>query len=143
MSSSSAKGLFSAAISESAPWTPLPDLAVYSQAIYPGLLDATGCANGTNETAHLSCLRSAPASTFSSTNLSAALTGAAAREFSQYAMLGLGTSAMEPLLPVIGTGVIDGFAPDLIQAGSLPSAGIPLMIGNLRDEGVDLGYSRR
>lgn len=43
---------------------------------------------------------------------------------------------MEAVLPVVGTGIVDGLWNELLSAGTLPSAGIDLMIGNMEDEGV-------
>jgi carboxylesterase type B len=45
------------------------------------------------------------------------------------------TSQIEPFLPTEGTGVVDGQFDRLLKQGSLPNAGIPLMIGNVENEG--------
>lgn len=129
MSSTPAKGLFHAAISQSAPWAPFPNLDVYTKSLYPALLGSTSCSNP-------DCLRSLPAETFISESVNNAITGAAVVAMDAYAQLKQLTSATEPVLPVIGTGVVDGLFVKLIQEGKLPSAGIPLMMGNTRDEAV-------
>lgn len=136
MSSTSAKGLFAAAISQSTPWLPFPTREVYSSSIYPAVLNGTGCSSAANETAQLACLRQADASSFISNTTTNLALAAAVAGYRQYAQLPITTSAVEPFLPVIGTGVVDGLFVDLIRDGNLPSAGKPLLIGNVQDEGV-------
>lgn len=136
LSSSSAKGLFSQAISESAPWNPFFDRQVSINGTYPAILAATGCNTTNDSSQQLSCIRSVDASVFLSNqtgDLVSAGSAAAQKAYSQAPLL---ISAVEPWLPTFGTGVIDGVFNQLLSNGNLPSAGIPLMIGNMQNEGV-------
>ena len=138
MSSTPAKGLFNQAISESAPWNPFFTREVSIQGVYPAILEATGC-NTTDDTAQqVSCIRNVDASVFlanETSDLVSERTAAAQRNYSQAPTL---IAAVEPWLPTIGTGIIDNLFSRLVQNGNLPSAGIPLMIGNMQDEGVSI-----
>ena len=135
LSSSPAKGLFSAAVSESAPWLPFFNRETFVNYQYPALLNTTNCTSG-DAAAQLACLRSADAQSFVSNSTVDAITTAATAGWTSYADAGPLASAVEPLLPVIGTGIVDGLPNRLIANGTLPSAGIPLMIGDVRNEGV-------
>lgn len=135
LSSSPAKGLFNAAVSESAPWLPFFNRETFVNYQYPALLNTTNCTSG-DAAAQLACLRSADAQSFVSNSTVEAVTAAASAGWASYANAGPLASAVEPLLPVIGTGIVDGLPNRLIANGTLPSANIPLMIGDVRNEGV-------
>lgn len=137
LSSTPAKGLFAAAIGESAPWSPpFVNREVYTGAIYPALLNSTNCTTSSDSASQLSCLRNLPASTFYLANVNAAVTAASEVAQLNYSMAGPLDSAVEPLLPVVGTGVVDALFIDQIRDGSLPSAGLPIMLGNMANEGI-------
>lgn len=119
--------------------------------MYNALLNATNCLGGDAST-QLTCLQSRNASTFISANVTTPVAAASAVQQAAYAQVQLLTSAgmhrlyglsnllmritVEPYLPVVGTGVVDGLFVNLVRNGTLPSRGIPLMIGNTQNEGV-------
>lgn len=136
LSSTSAKGLFSKAISESAPWNPFFNRQVSVSGIYPAILAATGCNNTNDSAQQLSCIRAVDASVFLANETQDLVSAGSAQAQRNYSQAPLLIAAVEPWLPTVGTGVIDGLFNRLVQSGSLPSAGISLMIGNMQDEGV-------
>lgn len=135
MSSSQATDLFSQAVSQSAPWNPFFPREIYSEGIYPALLNATNCTNGA-DAEQLSCIQGIDPQLFVNGTLYSAMTTASIAVQTAYAQTGVLVSAVEPFLPVIGTGVVDGLTNVLIRNGQLPSAGKPFLIGNMRDEAV-------
>lgn len=149
MSSSSATDYFSRAIAESAPWNPFFEREVFSQAIYPALLNATNCtsssgssnsssssSDGSSEDAQLECLQALDAGVFLNGTAFEAMSGASVVAQVQYSQAGQLVSAVEPFLPVVGTGIVDGLTDRLIKSGQLPSRNKPFLVGNMRDEGV-------
>jgi hypothetical protein len=138
MSSSSATDLYSQAISQSAPWNPFFPRAIYSEAIYPALLNATNCttSSGSGEDAQLSCLQALDASVFLNGTAFDSMVGASVVAQVAFSQAGALVSQVEPFLPVVGTGVVDGLTDQLIKNGRLPGAGKPFLVGNMRDEGV-------
>lgn len=135
MSSSSATDLFSQAIAQSAPWNPFFSRQIYSQAIYPALLNATNCTTS-GEEQQLSCLQALDAGVFLNGTAFQAMSGASVVAQKAFSQAGQLVSAVEPFLPVVGTGLIDGFTDQLIKNGQLPSRNKPFLVGNMRDEGV-------
>ncbi|KII88153.1 hypothetical protein PLICRDRAFT_175791 [Plicaturopsis crispa FD-325 SS-3] len=137
LSSSAAKGLFSAAIAQSAPVNvPYTIRDVYTKSIIPEVATALLCPT-TPEDALVKCLRAADASAFvSSTVTNAATTGA---ENANSAFDGASTimGAAEPLLPMTGgvEGVVDNQFIYLLGNNTLPNK-VPLLIGNVHDEGT-------
>ena len=136
MSSTPAKGLFSQAISESAPWNPFFTRQVSIDGVYPAILAATGCNTTTDSAQQVSCIRSVEASVFLANQTSSLVSAGTAGAQQNYSQAPLLIAAVEPWLPTIGTGIIDDLPNRLISNGQLPSAGIPFMIGNMQDEGV-------
>lgn len=139
MSSSSATDLFAQAVAQSAPWNPFFRREIFTQAIYPALLNATNCTDS-GEEAQLSCLRGLDASVFLNGTAFDAMVGASVVAQAQYSQAGQLVSAVEPFLPVVGTGIVDDLTDVLIKNGQLPSRNKPFLVGNMRDEGVS-GYS--
>ncbi len=135
LSSSRAAPYFAAAITESSLWLPLVTRDVYTNGIYPTLLNVTNCTTS-DPAAQLACLRAAPAEVYRDPLAISILTNAAILAYGQYATIGPFLVEAEPFLPVIGTGIIDGNPSTLIENGTLPSAGKPLMIGTNRNEAV-------
>lgn len=151
MSSSSATDLFAQAISQSAPWGPFFRREIYTQAIYPALLNATNCtssssssnsssssSSGSDDEAQLACLRGLDAGVFLNGTAFQAMVGASVVAQTQYSQAGQLVSTVEPFLPVVGTGVVDDLTDVLFKNGELPSRGKPFLIGNVRDEGVSI-----
>ena len=136
MSSTPAKGLFSQAISQSGRWNPFLDRNVSIQGVYPAILEATGCNTTQDEDQQLSCLRSVEAANFATDETVAQVTAQAAPALRAYSQAPTFVASLGPWYPTAGTGIIDGLATSLIAEGSLPSAGIPFMIGTVQDEGV-------
>ncbi|KAK9899041.1 alpha/beta-hydrolase [Cystobasidium minutum MCA 4210] len=135
MSASSASELFSQAIAQSAPWNPFFSRQVYSQAIYPALLNATNCTTS-GEEQQLSCLQALDAGIFLNGTAFQSMVGASVVAQEQFSQAGQLVSAVEPFLPVVGTGLIDGYTDQLIKNGQLPARNKPFLVGNMRDEGV-------
>jgi acetylcholinesterase len=136
MSSTPASGLFARAISQSAPWNPFFNREVYTNGIYPALLNATSCAGNADDASQLACLRALPAETFISNSTQDAVNAGSAAAQRAYSQAPLLIATVEPYLPVVGTGVVDGIPNNLIREGRLPAAGIPFMVGNVKNEGV-------
>ena len=133
MSSTPAKGLFQGAIAQSAPIAlPWIDRTVGSQ-ILTASASAVGC-NNTSEADLINCLRQLSTDVFIGGAYLNATYAATAQYEKVYDNATSLTSAVEPFIPTVGTGVIDGQFKPLLESGKLPSAGIPLMIGNCRDE---------
>jgi len=137
MSSSSAKGLFAAAIEQSAPiGIPWPDRRVYSDYITPAIGAALNCTNVIDETALKTCLRQADSRAFVSLDATAAIAASAGTALGMYSGATQATSRVEPIAPILNPeiGVLDDQILSLIGSGSLPSGNIPVLFGNNRDE---------
>lgn len=135
MSSSSATDLFAQAIAQSAPWGPFFRKEIFTEAIYPALLNSTNCTSS-GEEAQLSCLRALDAGVFLNGTAFQAMVAASVVAQVIYSQAGQLVSTVEPFLPVVGTGIVDDLTDVLFKNGQLPSKNKPFLIGNMRDEGV-------
>lgn len=139
LSSSAAKGLFSGAIIQSAPFDlPWYTREVYQKYIAPAVAKAVGCDEEDDEKSMLSCLRSAPALKYvdNSTDFSDALDTIADDVSENYLHTTSLITAIEPFMPVVddtGSGVIDGQFHTLLKTGSLPNY-VPTMFTTTTDE---------
>ncbi|KII88155.1 hypothetical protein PLICRDRAFT_161014 [Plicaturopsis crispa FD-325 SS-3] len=157
LGSSAAKGLFSAAISQSNPIAlPYATRNVYSKAITPAVASALNC-TATSETAIVQCLRAVPAADFVSTAVVAAVNSASDNASAVFDGATAATVGMsipiprcalddsltraraggEPLMPVVGgtKGIVDDQFIYQLGNKTLPSK-VPLLIGNNKDEGT-------
>lgn len=139
LSSSSASGLFQAAIAESAPiGVPFVTRKFYTDAVTPAIKLATGCTNLTEE-ATVECLRSLDASIFTTTKVLDATTVAAILYEPLYDNLAPGIAlGSENLLPITVAGggpegVIDDQFTALVANNTLPNK-VPFLQVNNRDE---------
>lgn len=139
LSSSSASGLFQAAIAESAPiGVPFVTRKFYTDAVTPAIKLATDCTNLTEE-ATVECLRSLDASIFTTTKVLDATTVAAILYEPLYDNLAPGIAlGSENLLPITVAGggpegVIDDQFTALVANNTLPNK-VPFLQVNNRDE---------
>lgn len=139
LSSTAAKGLFTAALVQSAPldlpWFPR---RLYSDYIAPEVGKAVGCNNTQSESSFLKCLRSVPASRYldNSTEFQNATQSIASSIATHYYQSTELLSATEPFMPMVddsGSGVIDGQFYTLLRNKSLPIR-VPVMFTTVRDE---------
>ena len=137
LQSPAANGLYSAAISQSAPISPFFNRNYYVNGIMPALANATNCTTS-SESALVSCLRSVDAQAFISTDVEGAVTEASVSAGMAFDGATLATTAVEPILPIVNgpSGVLTNQIAYQVGNGTLPGAGVPLMIGNMRDEAV-------
>ncbi|KAE8349900.1 Carboxylesterase family-domain-containing protein [Aspergillus coremiiformis] len=137
-SSTAARGLFSAAIAQSAPVdTPWYTRDIYSNVIVPQVAKAVGCNQTSSETALVSCLRSVPATKFLDNttefkNAFAVWGNALASDYLHTSPL---LVAIEPLMPIVDSraGVIDDQFYKLLADERLPNR-VPTMFTTVTDE---------
>jgi len=139
LSSSASKGLFSAAISQSAPlgisWV---TRSVNSKYITPALSNVTNCTS-TIESELVACLRAVPASDFVSKPVVGYMLEAATKAYGLFDQRNSGLSEAEPYLPITaasgGTeGVIDDQFRYLLANNTLPNR-VAFMAGTTKNEG--------
>ncbi|KXG51824.1 Carboxylesterase, type B [Penicillium griseofulvum] len=139
LSSTAAKGLFSAALVQSAnfdlPWFPR---GLYSQYIAPEVGKAVGCDGNASEPSLLKCLRSVPASMYldNSTAFQTALTAFSSNIANHFYQSTALISAAEPFMPMVddtGSGLIDDQFNTLLINNNLPIH-VPTMFTTVRDE---------
>ena len=139
LSSSAAKGLFAAAISESSLLGIIPVARdVYSKYITSALANATNCTSHT-ESDTIACLRALPAKYFVDSKVTKLVTLAAGVGFKAFNGIAGGLADAEPYLPITAAsggvpGIIDDQFQYLIGNGSLPNR-VPFMVGTMRNEG--------
>lgn len=140
LSSSAARGLFSGAVSESAPIDfPWHTRDMHTKLIVPEVAKAVGCNNTQSEEALLSCFRAVPATNFTEdsakyTNASKAYTQLTAKHLD----VGVLVSSIEPVMPIVddsGSGVIDDQFRELLAKKSLPSS-VPTLFTTTTDEAL-------
>ncbi|KAL4869715.1 hypothetical protein BDV12DRAFT_167542 [Aspergillus spectabilis] len=140
LSSTSARGLFSAALVQSAPVDlPWYTREVYSEIVAPHVAKAVGCGNATStESSLLSCLRSIPATNFldNSTAFQTATSAIARDVGSSYLHVSQLLAGIEPFMPMVsdsGPGVIDDQFHTLLSSNTLPNR-VPTMFTTVTDE---------
>lgn len=138
LSSTAARGLFSAAIAQSAP-VDLPWFTreVYANVIAPEVAKAVGCNQTTTEKELVSCLRSVPATKFLGNTTefkkaTATWTQALASDYLHVSQL---LASIEPLMPIVDprSGVIDDQFYKLLANERLPNR-VPTMFSTVTDE---------
>ncbi|EAW10950.1 putative cholinesterase [Aspergillus clavatus NRRL 1] len=143
LSSTAARGLFSAAIVQSAPLDlPWFTRSVYRDLVTPEIAKAVGCGQGnrtTSETQLLACLRSVPASAFfdNTTEFQAALSASTQKVAASFLHSSPMLASIEPLMPMVddaGSGVIDDQFHLLLATDSLPNR-VPTLFTTVTDEG--------
>jgi carboxylesterase type B len=148
LSSSSAEGLFHAAIAQSNPLDlPWYTRDVYTQIVTPIISAAVGCNNTKTEQELVSCLQSVPPADFVATNVTYnnALNSVVEGIASGYFHTSVLVAETEPVMPIVddkGTGVIDDQFVKLLANGNLPSR-VPIMFTNVKDEAalyIDLAF---
>ncbi|KAL4930497.1 putative cholinesterase [Aspergillus undulatus] len=139
LSSTAARGLFSAALIQSAPFDlPWYTREVYSNLVVPSIAQAVGCNNTSSESSLVSCLRSVPAANFldNSTAFQAATSAIASEVSTHYLHSSQLLASIEPFMPVIsdsGPGVIDDQFHNLLEKNTLPNR-VPTMFTTVSDE---------
>ncbi|KAL4878302.1 Carboxylesterase family-domain-containing protein [Aspergillus karnatakaensis] len=156
LSSTSARGLFSAALVQSAPVDlPWYTREVYSTLVAPLVATAVGCGNATTtESTLLSCLRRIPATSFldNSTAFQTATSAIAQSVGTSYLHVSQLLASIEPFMPMVsdsGPGVIDDQFHTLLASNTLPNR-VPVLFSTTTDEAAlyisrfvpDLGTSQ-
>ncbi|KII88136.1 hypothetical protein PLICRDRAFT_53990 [Plicaturopsis crispa FD-325 SS-3] len=136
LASSSAHGLFSAAIVQSAPVdVPFHIRDVHAKAIAPAVATALQCPTSP-EADTVACLRAAPASSFVSKDVVSAASNASAQANAVFDPSSTILESSEPFRPVVGgaaSGVVDDQLAYELGNSTLPGR-VPLLIGTVRDE---------
>ncbi|KAL2864939.1 putative cholinesterase [Aspergillus lucknowensis] len=140
LSSTAARGLFSAALVQSAPVDlPWYTREVYSELVAPHVAEAVGCGSATSsEKSLVDCLRTVPAANFldNSTAFQSAMTAVARDISSDYLHVSQLLAGIEPLMPMVddtGVGVIDDQFHTLLATNRLPNR-VPTMFTTVSDE---------
>ncbi|PLB49651.1 carboxylesterase [Aspergillus steynii IBT 23096] len=140
LSSPAAKGLFSAAIVQSAPLDlPWFTRSVYTDLIVPALAPALGCPHHMYSDASLvACLRSLPSSAFldNSTTFESAIANASAAVASKYLHSSSLLASIEPLLPILDpeSGIIADQFHSLLNSSSGGLNKVPTLFSTVADE---------
>lgn len=140
LSSSSARGLFSAAISQSAPLDlPWYTTEMYHDLVLPPVAKAVGCDHASSsEESTLACLRSVPAleyltNTTAFDDATSEIAKSVAKDYTHITSI---LAGIEPFMPAVGgkdSGVIDDQFHSLLNSSSLP-VNVPTMFTTVTDE---------
>lgn len=140
LSSPAAKGLFSAAIAQSAP-VDLPwfTRGVYTDLIVPSLAPALGCPDHMySEDSLVACLRSLPSSAFldNSTAYKSAISNASNLTATRYLHSSQLLASIEPLLPIVDAeaGVISDQFHNLVSSSNSSLNRVPTLFTTVADE---------
>ncbi|PKY00530.1 alpha/beta-hydrolase [Aspergillus campestris IBT 28561] len=142
LSSTAARGLFSGAIVQSAPLDlPWFTRQVYADIVAPEIAKAIGCdedKHTESESALLSCLRAAPATSYldNSTDIGDAIDATSKALGTDYLHVSKLLASIEPLMPMIddtGSGVIDDQFHILLANNALPNR-VPTLFTAATDE---------
>ncbi|KAE8148082.1 Carboxylesterase family-domain-containing protein [Aspergillus avenaceus] len=138
LSSSAARGLFSAAIVQSAPLDlPWFTRDVYADVIVPEIATAVGCNQSTTEASLVSCLRTVPATKFldNSTEWKQAKSKWTKGLASDYLHVSQLLASIEPLMPIVDArgGVIDDQFYKLLANERVPNR-VPTIFTTVTDE---------
>lgn len=139
LSSSAAKGLFSGAISQSAPVDlPWYTRDAYNKYVVPHVAQAVGCNNtGPSSANMVECLRSVPATKFvgNSTEFKQATKKIGTQITTKYYHLAEAANSGEPFMPMVdaASGVVDGQINELLGNNSLPNR-VPTMFTTTENE---------
>lgn len=146
LSSSAAKGLFSAAISQSAP-IDLPWFTrdVYNEIYVPEIAPAVGCNGTLSEKGLLSCLRSVPATNYldNSTAFENAMKSITSKVSSGYLHVSSLIAQAEKIMPMVddtGSGVVDDQFYKLLARRTVPNR-VPTMFTTVTNEAFFYGDS--
>lgn len=136
LSSSAAKGLFSGAISQSAPVDlPWYTRDAYNEYVVPHVSEAVGCSADAGDV--LSCLRSVPATAFldNSTEFKQATKKIGEQITTKYYRLSPAADSGEPFMPMVDadTGILDGQINTLLHDDTLPNR-VPTMFTTTEHE---------